>query len=65
MVSAEEQKNQLKLSKELINDLIPIVDERIGFIQDNLHRNPGPLGEQLKRLKEFFRVLEKISCERT
>ena len=61
----EKQLIPLNISKELINDLIPIVDERIGFIQDNLRRNPGPLGDQLKRLKEFFRVIDKISCERT
>jgi len=54
----------IQVSKELINDLIPIVDERIRFITQNLYRNPGFLGAELKRLQEFFEVIEGISCEK-
>ena len=54
----------IQVTKELINDLIPIVDDRIRFIDQNLYRNPGPLGEELKRLQEFFEVIEGISCEK-
>jgi hypothetical protein len=67
MASSNEPKTHIKtiqVSKELINDLIPIVDERIRFITQNLYRNPGPLGEELKRLQEFFEVIEKLDCER-
>lgn len=53
------------ISKELADALIPIIDNRIYFIQNKLYLNPGPLGKQLKILKEFFPILEKISCENT
>jgi hypothetical protein len=54
----------IQVTKELISDLIPIVDDRIHFITENLYRNPGFLGAELKRLQEFFEVIEKLDCEK-
>ncbi len=54
----------IQVSKELINDLIPIIDDRIHFINCHLHLNRGPLGDELQRLKEFSKIIDKMSCEK-
>jgi hypothetical protein len=67
MAQSDEPKTHIKtiqVSKELINDLIPIVDDRIRFITMNLHHNRGPLGDELQRLKEFSKIIDKLSCEK-
>ena len=45
-------------NKDLANELELLVDDRIQFIQKNIHRNPGPLGESLVLLKEFHTKLQ-------
>ncbi len=67
MAQSDEPKTHIKtiqVSKELINDLIPIIDDRIHFINCHLHLNRGPLGDELQRLKEFFKIIDKLSCEK-
>ena len=51
------------LDKATIDDLIPIVDNRISFLQNNKHKNPSVLEPQLKRLQELFKVLDRLSTE--
>ena len=54
----------IQVTKELISDLIPLVDDRISLLKRSMRSNPSPLGAELKRLQEFFEVIEKISCEK-
>lgn len=54
----------IQLDKETINDLIHIVDARINFIDDHVHLNRPFLEPQRERLKELFKVLDKLSTEK-
>lgn len=65
--SSHEPKTHLKtiqLDKETINDLIPIIDEHIKFINDNIQHSRPFFEPQRERLKKLFEVLDKLSVEK-
>ena len=53
---------QITITKELADDLVHIIDDRLRFIQHHIQHNRIPLGQEAKRLNEFFEVVESISC---
>lgn len=54
---------QVNISKQLASDLVDVIDNRIRFLSENIRRNPGPIKEKLERLREFFKIIDVISCE--
>jgi hypothetical protein len=49
---------KLEVDDETLDDLIDVVDDRLHFIKENLHRNPDYLGKELERLTRFFKVID-------
>ncbi len=55
-------KNNAYIDKETATDLESIIDDRIKFVEANMHRNPEFLKPELQRLMEIFKTVQLISC---
>lgn len=58
----ENPKNNAYIDKETATDLESIIDDRIKFVEANMHKNPNFLRPELQRLMEIFKTVQLISC---